>query len=341
MVSTRIFLLSDTHDGRSSRQYSTTKAFRPPFPKADVVLHSGDLTMTGQMIEHEKGLEMLEAMDAELKLVIAGNHDLSLHEHYYRTNSHGRYLIQRFSKNGTWDSDAPQQARELWTGARARSANIYYLDEGMHNFKLSNGASLSIYASPWQPEFGDWAFNYPHDEDRWNPPEISEAESAPPERDPHPIPMDAEVDIVMTHGPAYQHLDLCSSGDEPGCPHLLHALNRVRPRIHCCGHIHEAWGAERVAWNVGGPRSLGERTTTLAGKILDDNDRDVVGWALKSGEQDVISKRAAHFDLTSSSGSPLRHKEETLFINSSIVNLEYMAGNAAFLVDIDLPKSRS
>lgn len=39
--------------------------------------------MTGQIEEYRGALAMLKAMPIELKLVIAGNHDLSLHKDYY------------------------------------------------------------------------------------------------------------------------------------------------------------------------------------------------------------------------------------------------------------------
>lgn len=58
------------------------------------------------------------------------------------------------------------------------------------------------------------------------------------------------LDILLTHGPPYARLDETSRGDFAGCPHLLRALMRSRPLIHCFGHIHEGWGAERVKWYV-------------------------------------------------------------------------------------------
>lgn len=207
-----------------------------------------------------------------LRLVIAGNHDLSLDPQYWDTHRAvvGEYATM-FSKNGHYDPDTPRLARDMWTGHRAKAANIHYLDEGMHNFTLNNGSTFSIYASPWQPEFCDWAFNYPHDEDRWNPPsliEVPTAKPAPKARgDPKPIPEGAEVDIVMTHGPAHLRLDRCRDGNRAGCPHLLSALERVRPRLHCCGHIHEAWGAERVEWSSDASDSGVNECQVLAGTL--------------------------------------------------------------------------
>lgn len=104
-VSTRIFVLSDTHDGRQSSKFADDGAFRQPFPKADLVLHSGDLTMTGQMHEYEESLQLLESLKAELKLVIAGNHDLSLDEKYYRTNEFAKTSARKHSTSRRWDAE--------------------------------------------------------------------------------------------------------------------------------------------------------------------------------------------------------------------------------------------
>lgn len=78
-MKTRFLVISDTHSSSPEENASNDDiAFRPPLPKADVLLHCGDLTMVGLLNEYEKTLDMLESIDAELKLVIAGNHDISL-----------------------------------------------------------------------------------------------------------------------------------------------------------------------------------------------------------------------------------------------------------------------
>lgn len=81
------------------------------------------------------------------------------------------------------------------TGSLAKTAGVTYLSEGTHRFTLNDGRTFSIYASPYQPECGDWAFGYQRSQDRFNsspaPGNTSIAK--------HTIPCD--VDIVMTHGP--------------------------------------------------------------------------------------------------------------------------------------------
>jgi hypothetical protein len=195
-----------------------------------------------------------------------------------------------------------------------------------------------------------WAFNYPHYEDRWNPPELVEKNPfpehdwaavipAPPERDPHPIPKDAEVDIIMTHGPPWMHLDLCSSGHRAGCPQLLQALKRVKPKLHCFGHIHEGWGAERVAWKSESISKGEDKTEGKVGEVT-----EILGGLEKFNSQiqtpddtEVKDRRAAYLDVSRTSDNPLKPGKETLLINSSIMTLQYSPENAGWLVDLELP----
>jgi predicted MPP superfamily phosphohydrolase len=152
-VKTRIFIISDTHSGVMAGQMSYQHSFHQPFPKADVLLHTGDLTMTGTPLENRDALALLASIPAELKLVIAGNHDLSLDRDYYlnsRANT-GELWAKAIGGNGYKPENA-DIVHEIWTGDMAKTAGVTYLTEGMHQFELSNGAQLSVYASPWQPK---------------------------------------------------------------------------------------------------------------------------------------------------------------------------------------------
>jgi hypothetical protein len=94
--------------------------------------------MVGLMEEYVATLEMLKGIDASLKLVIAGNHDISLDGEYYARK--GQYM-QRLRDA---DHDMPRRAKELWTGEAARQAGVTYLDEGTYAFTLRNGALLRV-----------------------------------------------------------------------------------------------------------------------------------------------------------------------------------------------------
>ncbi len=92
-----------------------------------------------------------------------------------------------------------------------------------------------IYGSPYQPWFHDWAFNFPRGSAGEN-----EARSCWAK-----IPGDTE--ILITHGPVHGILDETARGQHVGCPHLLERLATLEKlRLHICGHIHEAYGVQRV-----------------------------------------------------------------------------------------------
>jgi predicted MPP superfamily phosphohydrolase len=145
-VKTRFLIISDTHSASPSDNVANNEAsFRPPLPKADVLLHCGDLTMIGHLEEYEETLDMLESIDADLKLVIAGNHDITLDEKYY--DRKGEHMHGR----GRYDRDLPAKARDMWMGERAKKAGVKYLEEGMHAFRLQNGASLRVCELSYNP----------------------------------------------------------------------------------------------------------------------------------------------------------------------------------------------
>lgn len=50
----------------------------------------------------------------------------------------------------------------------------------------------------------------------------------------------SDTDILVTHTPPVGHGDLCCSGVRAGCVELLSTVqNRVKPKYHVFGHIHE------------------------------------------------------------------------------------------------------
>ncbi|ORY00389.1 Metallo-dependent phosphatase-like protein [Clohesyomyces aquaticus] len=316
-IKTRFLIISDTHSAVLSTTTPDNVPFRPPLPRADVLLHCGDLTMLGHLHEYEKTLDMLGGIEAELKLVIAGNHDISLDAPFYRRR--GQFM------HGLKDPDEsiPQKARDMWMGPVAKQNGITYLEEGVHHFGLSNGARLKVYASPYQPEFYDWAFPYHRNQDRFNAPH-----EATPGADPiaeNPIPDFPAIDVVMTHGPPWGIRDMTVRDKmSVGCEHLLRAARRCRPRLHCFGHIHEAWGAERVSWK------LGEK--------LGSESKDSVEEAEEVGvrEDRMVEERAAYVDISTGGATPLEFGKETLMVNASIMNLRYRPMQGPWLVDLDL-----
>ncbi|KAL9027800.1 MAG: hypothetical protein Q9196_003733 [Gyalolechia fulgens] len=293
-VGTSFLIVSDTHSAELFPSDASEHAYRSPLPPADVLLHAGDLTNFGYINEYEAMVKVLAAADAELKIVIAGNHDISLDVEYYESTGK-----RRFHRNLSEDLEV---VRNIWTGGEAKNAGIVYLEEGMRTFTLRNGASFTIYTSPYQPEFCDWAFPYERDEDRFNPPNAK-----------NPIPSWPDIDILLTHGPPMGIRDMTFTGETVGCEHLLRAVKRCRPRLHCFGHIHEGWGAERMNW-------------------VEENSAE-----LPVEGQNVLNDRCVDVDVSEGSEKPLHFGEETLFVNAAIMNVNNEPVNAPWRVGLELP----
>ncbi|CAL5988032.1 Calcineurin-like_phosphoesterase [Hexamita inflata] len=50
------------------------------------------------------------------------------------------------------------------------------------------------------------------------------------------------TDILITHGPSYGKCDENYKGISCGCPILKQVINKINPKLHVFGHIHEANG---------------------------------------------------------------------------------------------------
>jgi Icc-related predicted phosphoesterase len=54
-----------------------------------------------------------------------------------------------------------------------------------------------------------------------------------------------ELDILVTHGPPYGILDrYMANANHVGCPQLMAAVTRLKPKLHVFGHVHGAHGTE-------------------------------------------------------------------------------------------------
>ncbi|KAI9760759.1 MAG: hypothetical protein M4579_001497 [Chaenotheca gracillima] len=306
---------------KRSSQATGQHAYRHPLPKADVLLHAGDLTMVGKPEEYKKVLSFLKSVDAELKLVIAGNHDITLDREF-------------FEEYGSWGKSPEfpvdlDEVREMWTGEDARSHGIVYLEQGTRTFTLKSGAKFTIFTSPYQPEFYNWAFAYEREEDVYNPSCLSSRNPPLPT-----VPSFPEIDLMMTHGPPLKRLDRTRMDEPVGCEHLLKAVERARPRLHCFGHIHEGWGAERLQW-----KSKDHQETRLFETDAEEEIESVE--SIKVDMEKAVCERAVKVDISQSSGKPLEFGKETLFVNAAIMDVRYMPVNAPWLIDLDLPKAKS
>eukprot|EP00405_Crypthecodinium_cohnii_P007170 CAMPEP_0206423372 /NCGR_PEP_ID=MMETSP0324_2-20121206/2644_1 /ASSEMBLY_ACC=CAM_ASM_000836 /TAXON_ID=2866 /ORGANISM="Crypthecodinium cohnii, Strain Seligo" /LENGTH=319 /DNA_ID=CAMNT_0053887925 /DNA_START=97 /DNA_END=1057 /DNA_ORIENTATION=- len=197
---TRFAVFSDTH----SLHHSIPSKHRPA---CDVLLHAGDFSNTGTREEIESFAQWLEAYPAKEKVVIAGNHDITLHEEYYISRG-----CQRFHQGKAADCRAIR-------GLLERSCT--YLEDTSTNI-----FGFKLYGSPWQPAFCDWAFNLPDAEacrEKWKE-----------------IPGD--VDILITHGPPRGFGDSCSNGSRVGCEELFKVVQSQQIPVVVSGHLHDDFG---------------------------------------------------------------------------------------------------
>ncbi|KAK4694555.1 hypothetical protein P7C71_g3048, partial [Lecanoromycetidae sp. Uapishka_2] len=292
-TATKFMIISDTHNFQFEDDIERSCPLQLPTPKVDVLLHCGDLTQVGGVSSFKNALKMLGKIDAELKLVIPGNHDLELDKAFWE--------IQRDDDGALEDPEDHELAVKAMTGPLATKSGVSFLFEGTHSFVLSNGAKFTIYVSPYTPAFCDWAFAYEHKEDRYN--DSNQVADGITSIAVNSIPDD--VDIVMTHGPPKGILDQCSEGNV-GCENLLHALCRVKPMMHCFGHIHEGNGVEVIDWNK---EHLNEKSAETR---IENPYPEALRWGRD-------------------------HNNQTLAVNASIMDGTYKPENAPWLITIDLP----
>lgn len=181
-------------------------------PEGDILIHAGDFTRTGLEDEITQFSNWLGKLPHKHKIVIAGNHEI------------------------TFDLENEKELKESFYGyshknqinfknTKALLKNCIYVE---HNLIEVEG--LKIFGTPYQPVFYHWAFN---------------REEIDREKLMKEIPSD--IDILITHGPPNGILDYVPrSKTHAGCKFLLKEVNeRIKPRLHVFGHIHEAYGWEK------------------------------------------------------------------------------------------------
>ncbi|KLU90381.1 hypothetical protein MAPG_09343 [Magnaporthiopsis poae ATCC 64411] len=306
MPQIRFLVISDTHNDH----FPPTSSL----PPADVVLHCGDLTQVGGLFNYRRALESLASCPAELKLVIPGNHDLSLDANWWAANLDPE-------EDGPDEAEEPQRARAIFHEDKYVNRGVRLLDEGRHTITLRDGRSFTLYASPFTPGFNNHAFAYARNgagtrfDDGADGPGSSR------------IPDD--VDVIMTHGPprppktsrmAYGNYALdCDINDKPirhlGCEKLWTAMERVRPKMHCFGHIHEGHGAQRATFRSGED----EEITTVENALVTETD-DVCCYTATVNDDDDGNRT-------------------TLLVNAAIQKMHGETGqNKAWVVDMALLK---
>jgi hypothetical protein len=213
----RIAAISDQH------------GFLPAIPPCDLLIIAGDICPDGvgpRIVAAEapelqkawfdqKIRPWLAASPAKHKLLTWGNHDWC-------------------GEQCRFDSDSPDVASsESLQILLAQSTTIPHKD---------SPTPIRVWASPWSNQFGFWAFMR-------EPRELAEIYDTIP----------AGIDILVSHQPPYGYCDEVPdfrSGRpaHQGSRELLAAIDRVKPKVVICGHIHEGHGRathnETMIYNV-------------------------------------------------------------------------------------------
>ncbi|KAK3938003.1 Metallo-dependent phosphatase-like protein [Diplogelasinospora grovesii] len=261
----RVVCISDTHNTR------------PVLPPGDVLIHAGDLAEKGSFDEVQAGLQWLsDQSQYRYKVLIAGNHDVLLDEAFL-----AKYPERRYGQTKTKD--------DLDWGS------VIYLQDTSVTLEFPS-RSLTIFGSPWTPQYGISAFQYPpgDGEGHWTGKFASLDSRAKP-----------LVDIVVTHGPPKHHLD-ARDLYRAGCPYLAEELARLKPRLHVFGHIHVSYGHEDVVLD-GVQRAYEEVMTGWGGWTT-------VGWMA------VLVLWGRLKWLFGKLGIAGKERAATTFVNASVVS---------------------
>lgn len=205
-----------------------------------------------------------------------GNHDTSLDPEFY--SKHGP------SFRG-YDPEDSVRSISLLTS----SPSITYLQHTSAAVRLTDpkgpGTEFTVFGSPYSPKYRLWAFNYRRSNSKTASSDSENAAMTGLTAEELWAAVPEDTDILITHTPPFGHCD-----DGYGCEDLHKRLATVRPRLHVCGHVHQARGAERVRWDTG---SLGPGNDVAS-------EASVEPW--QDPNPDPVSAKISLVDLTARGG---------------------------------------
>jgi Icc-related predicted phosphoesterase len=160
-------------------------------PPCDLLVHAGDWSRHGTTEEAIAFFSWFGAQPARLRVATAGNHDL-----------------------------VAEREPDLLRSLARDNDTLWLIEEG------AEVLGLKLWASPYSPRHGVWAFQ--------------EERGAPIRKHWEAIPRD--LDLLVTHSPPFGVCDRIVKGDHVGCEALLDIVRDRAPRVHLFGHVHEAHG---------------------------------------------------------------------------------------------------
>jgi Icc-related predicted phosphoesterase len=114
---------------------------------------------------------------------------------------------------------------ELFIREECKKRGVHYLrDSGITIL------DITIWGSPYTPQFGNWAFMKERGD------EILKTWQKIPDY----------TDILVTHGPPMDILDVTPRGENVGCWDLGFIVKKIKPILHIYGHIHGCSGVYKT-----------------------------------------------------------------------------------------------
>ncbi|CEJ82764.1 hypothetical protein VHEMI02812 [[Torrubiella] hemipterigena] len=181
--SIRIVCLSDTHNKR------------PTVPLGDVLIHAGDFTENGSYDEVRNELDWLSSLPYRHRILVAGNHDVLLDDAFLSKYPERRYGETKMRHDLNW---IYLQDTSITLEINTPS-EISRIDQQTDNVR--DARKITIFGSPWTPQYGTSAFQYRPDEGYHWANILSSLGTTIP-------------DIIITHGPPRLHLDGISTAPD-------------------------------------------------------------------------------------------------------------------------------
>lgn len=173
-------------------------------PGGDVIIHAGDLTGRGYRNEIQDFIKWYAKLDNYKYKIFIAGN----HDWGFQT-----------------EPRATEELLRLNPGLQYLQDDMFLIGEDTDDYDNM----VKVWGSPWQPEFYNWAFNLP----RQGAELKAVWDMVPP-----------DIDILVTHGPAWGHLDTVKFNPTSnlGCELLRERIDTLKPKIHVCGHIHTGYG---------------------------------------------------------------------------------------------------
>lgn len=199
----------------------------PKLPGGDILILCGDYTSADKVPEWVAFFRWLHQQKYRNKILIAGNHD--------------GFFFNGFPKDKNEADNLAEVQSFLTEQGELEPTDFTYLCDSGTTVDTDKGP-INIWGSPWTPIFegvnpkckyfmqGEYFLNHRFEM------------------------ITTDVDILVTHGPMMHLLDTSWDYRSCGSHSLRKHIDRVKPRFHVFGHIHEQ-GGNQLMYKHQGPQT--------------------------------------------------------------------------------------